>query len=145
MSELPHPRDVYTIDGAERAETAKFAATAAIAADASAKDPDAERHELHAAMTALLSQLARRAPAVLMLDDVQWADASSLLGRGFTDWPEAELALEHHVRSAGADEDEALLRLFAAMEGRRMHAFAGTRIGRSAANVHLPPTRPAAT
>ena len=42
------------------------------------KGPDAERHELHAALTALLARLARDATTVLVLDDLQWADASSL-------------------------------------------------------------------
>jgi DNA-binding SARP family transcriptional activator/tetratricopeptide (TPR) repeat protein len=47
--------------------------------DAGTRDPDAERHELHVALTALLARLARPSPAVLVLDDVQWADASSLI------------------------------------------------------------------
>jgi DNA-binding SARP family transcriptional activator/tetratricopeptide (TPR) repeat protein len=46
---------------------------------AAPKDPDAERHELHSALTVLLARLARRSPAILVLDDLQWADASSLL------------------------------------------------------------------
>src|SRR5215207_5724319 len=54
------------------------------------KDPDAERHELHAALTALLARLARDTPEVLVLDDVQWADASSLI------------LLRHLARTLGA-------------------------------------------
>jgi len=53
-------------------------------------DPDAERHELHTALTALLARLACHSPALLMLDDVQWADASSLL------------LLRHLARTLGA-------------------------------------------
>ena len=63
--------------------------TAAIT-DAEAKDPDAERHKLHAALTALLARLAAHSPAVLVLDDVQWADRSSLL------------LLRHLARTLGA-------------------------------------------
>ena len=85
----------------------------AIAADAPAKDPDAERHELHAAMTALLSKLARRAPAVLMLDDVQWADASSLL------------LLRHLARTLGATPI-VVLALFREGEGELPEALAST-------------------
>jgi DNA-binding SARP family transcriptional activator len=57
------------------------------AVDAELQDPDAERHALHTALTTLL---ARHAPAVLVLDDLQWADASSLL------------LLRHLARTLGA-------------------------------------------
>jgi DNA-binding SARP family transcriptional activator len=57
------------------------------AAAAELEDPEAERHELHSALTALL---ARHAPAMLVLDDLQWADASSLL------------LLRHLARTLGA-------------------------------------------
>jgi aminoglycoside phosphotransferase (APT) family kinase protein len=69
------------------------------------------------------------------------ADVSSLLGRPFREWAEAEAVLEAHVRAAGPDEDERLLRLFAAIEGRRLLVFGPTRIGRSATRVYLPPLR----
>jgi DNA-binding SARP family transcriptional activator/tetratricopeptide (TPR) repeat protein len=58
--------------------------------DEAPKDPDVERHELHSALTALLARLARRSPVVLVLDDMQWADASSLL------------LLRHLARTLGA-------------------------------------------
>jgi hypothetical protein len=69
------------------------------------------------------------------------ADVSSLLGRRFDAWPAAEAALETFVQAAGAEEDERLLRLFAALEGRRMQLFGATKIGGSASRVTLPPTR----
>lgn len=121
--------------------------TLAKLADALARieTPDALQRSHKEAADRLVEWLAREHAHGAEIRASDLADVSSLLGRRFADWPQAEAALEDHVRSAGADEDEALLRLFAAMEGRRMHAFAGTRIGRSAANVHLPPTRPAKT
>jgi DNA-binding CsgD family transcriptional regulator len=42
-------------------------------------DPDTERHRLHLAVTELLTAIGRRRPILLVLDDVHWADAASLL------------------------------------------------------------------
>jgi tetratricopeptide (TPR) repeat protein len=86
---------------------------AEMTADAPAGDPDAERHELHAALTALLARLARRSPAVLVLDDVQWADASSLL------------LLRHVARTLGA-APIVVLALFREGDGRLPEALAST-------------------
>ena len=86
--------------------------TAAIA-DAETKDPDAERHELHVALTALLARLARHSPALLMLDDVQWADASSLL------------LLRHLARTLGATPIVVLV-LFREGGGELPEALAST-------------------
>ncbi len=58
--------------------------------DAATKDPNAERHELHTALTSLLARVAGHSPAALVLDDLQWADASSLL------------LLRHLARTLGA-------------------------------------------
>jgi aminoglycoside phosphotransferase (APT) family kinase protein len=69
------------------------------------------------------------------------ADVAALLGQGFDNWSAAEAALESYVVSALPDDDEMLLRLFAAIEGRRMAIYGPTRIGRSATNVKLPPLR----
>ncbi|MDE2465139.1 MAG: phosphotransferase family protein [Alphaproteobacteria bacterium] len=69
------------------------------------------------------------------------ADVSALLGQHFDDWYAAEAALEDYVRLMGDKEDERLLRLLAAIEGRRMQILGPTRIGASARHVHLPPTR----
>jgi DNA-binding SARP family transcriptional activator/DNA-binding CsgD family transcriptional regulator/tetratricopeptide (TPR) repeat protein len=82
-------------------------------ADAETEDPDAERHELHAALTALLARLARDAPAVLVLDDVQWADASSLM------------LLRHLARSLGATPT-VVLALFREGAGELPDALAST-------------------
>ena len=41
-------------------------------------DADTERHRLHAAVTALLVEVSRRQPVLLVVDDAHWADASSL-------------------------------------------------------------------
>ena len=42
-------------------------------------DPDTERYRLHAAMADLLDGLGRRCGVMLVLDDLHWADASTLL------------------------------------------------------------------
>jgi DNA-binding SARP family transcriptional activator/tetratricopeptide (TPR) repeat protein len=85
--------------------------TAAIADQT--KDPDAERHELHTALTALLARLARDAPVVLVLDDVQWADASSLI------------LLRHLARTLGATPT-VVLALFREGDGELPDALAST-------------------
>src|SRR5215207_6922172 len=77
------------------------------------KDPDAERHELHAALTALLARLARDTPEVLVLDDVQWADASSLI------------LLRHLARTLGATPI-VVLALFREGDGELPDALAST-------------------
>jgi DNA-binding SARP family transcriptional activator len=57
-------------------------------------DPDTERYRLFRAVASLLGGLSRSAPVVLVLDDLQWAEESSLL------------LLKHTVRSS---TDAALL------------------------------------
>lgn len=42
-------------------------------------DPDTERHRLHTAVTDLLSAVTTRAPVLLVLEDLHWADGPSLL------------------------------------------------------------------
>lgn len=42
-------------------------------------DPDTERHRLHVAVTNLLGSFSRNAPLLLVVEDVHWADASTLL------------------------------------------------------------------
>ncbi|WP_336971219.1 phosphotransferase [Sphingobium aromaticiconvertens] len=69
------------------------------------------------------------------------ADISALLGRPFTDWPEAAQALESHVRAAGPEEDETLITVLATIEGRRLQLFGPTALGGAACNVVLPATR----
>ena len=52
-------------------------------------DPDTERHRLHTAVTDLLEGVTLRRPALLVLEDGHWADASTLL------------LLRHLTRAAG--------------------------------------------
>ncbi|HWX09902.1 MAG TPA: AAA family ATPase [Gaiellaceae bacterium] len=54
-----------------------------------AADPDTERHRLHTAVTDLLTGITRTRPALLVLEDVHWADTSTLL------------LLRHLTRAAG--------------------------------------------
>ncbi len=42
-------------------------------------DPDTERHRLHTAVADLLAAVTRERPALLVLEDVHWADAPTLL------------------------------------------------------------------
>jgi DNA-binding CsgD family transcriptional regulator/tetratricopeptide (TPR) repeat protein len=42
-------------------------------------DPDTERHRLHTAVSHLLARVSRGRPGLLVLEDVHWADAPSLL------------------------------------------------------------------
>ena len=67
------------------------------------------------------------------------ADVSALLNRRFEEWLDAEAALETYVRSAGPDQDQRLLQLFGAIEGRRLQLYGPTRIGHSAMHVRLLP------
>ena len=68
-------------------------------------------------------------------------DIATVLGRGVADWTAAEAALDAHIATAPPAQDAQLLRLFAAIEGRRMQQFGATRIGEPAAHVCLPPLR----
>jgi predicted ATPase len=54
-----------------------------------AADPDTERHRLHMAVTDLLTNVSRRRPLLIVLEDGHWADTSSLV------------LLRHLTRSAG--------------------------------------------
>jgi DNA-binding CsgD family transcriptional regulator len=47
-------------------------------AGAATSDADTERHRLHAAVTALLVGISSESPVLLVLEDVHWADASTL-------------------------------------------------------------------
>ncbi|MDB5869196.1 MAG: aminoglycoside phosphotransferase [Polaromonas sp.] len=69
------------------------------------------------------------------------ADVSALLGRPFAEWPEAEAALEVYVHNAGPEQDQRLLQLFGAIEGRRLQLYGPTQIGHSAMHVQLLPTQ----
>jgi len=54
------------------------APTAELAPPAKA-DPDTERHWLHSAVTDLLAEVSKRRPVLVVLEDVHWADAPTLL------------------------------------------------------------------
>ena len=69
------------------------------------------------------------------------ADIAALLGRPFASWAEATEALDAFVQTVGAEHDEALIRLFVAMEARRMHMFSGTSLGGAAVKAVLTKTR----
>jgi DNA-binding CsgD family transcriptional regulator/tetratricopeptide (TPR) repeat protein len=62
-------------------------------------EPDTERHRLHTAVTDLLAATGRRAPLLLILEDVHWADVPTHL-------------LVRHLARAGADARMLLLLTF---------------------------------
>lgn len=103
--------------------------------------PDKLQQSRQEAADKLIEWLQRTDAMGTELDARNLHDISTLLGRRFDNCCAAEAALERHVQEAGPEHDETLLRLFATMEARRMHVFGPTRIGRSATQVHLPPTR----
>lgn len=69
------------------------------------------------------------------------AAISVYLGRDFASIGAAEQALEAHIGAASADEDRGLFQLLATLEQRRMAVFGPTKIGHSARQVELVPTR----
>ena len=76
LGSLP-PRVLAPLGGERLAELARaFPALARFQADRVALG--VERYRLHRAMRALVELLARRAPLLLVLDDVHWADQASL-------------------------------------------------------------------
>jgi aminoglycoside phosphotransferase (APT) family kinase protein len=68
-------------------------------------------------------------------------DIAKFLGQPFDTLAQAEAALEAYVTAAPPLQDEPLLHLFSAIEGRRMQQFGQTRIGHAATHVVLPPLR----
>ena len=73
-------------------------------------DPDTERHRLHTSVAELLSGVSGKRPVLLVLEDVHWADAPTLLllrhlARVAGD---ARLLLLATFRDTGADMPEAL-------------------------------------
>ena len=64
-----------------------------------AADADAERHRLHTAIVELLASLGARVPVLLVLEDVHWADAATLL-------------VVRHLARAGADARMLLVATF---------------------------------
>ena len=62
-------------------------------------DPDTERHRLHTAVTDVLTSVSAAAPLLLVLEDLHWADASTLL-------------LVRHLVRSGADARMLLVATF---------------------------------
>jgi hypothetical protein len=72
------------------------------------------------------------------LDRASRDEAAPFLGAD-VDAADFEAQLESFVRAAGPEDDEKLLRYFAAQVERRVQVFGPTQIGRSAQHVYLPP------
>ena len=72
-------------------------------------DPDTERHRLHTAVAELLAGIARRRPTLLVVEDVHWADAPTLLLlRQLARAGSARVLLLATFRDTEADVPEAL-------------------------------------
>lgn len=80
-----------------------------------AADADAERHRLHTAIVELLASLGARAPVLLVLEDVHWADAATLL-------------VVRHLARAGADARMLLVLTFRDAEADMPAELAGTLV-----------------
>jgi DNA-binding CsgD family transcriptional regulator/tetratricopeptide (TPR) repeat protein len=72
-------------------------------------DPDTERHRLHTAVAELFAGITRRRPTLLVLEDVHWADAPTLLLlRHLARAGSARILLLATFRDTEADVPEAL-------------------------------------
>ena len=72
-------------------------------------DPDTERHRLHTAVAELLAGITRRRPTLLVVEDVHWADAPTLLLlRHLARAGSARILLLATFRDTEADVPEAL-------------------------------------
>ena len=83
-----------------------------------AADADTERHRLHTAVTDVLTSVAGEAPVLLVLEDLHWADASTLL-------------LVRHLVRSGADARMLLVATF-----RDAAADVSPRLGDALVDVH---------
>jgi aminoglycoside phosphotransferase (APT) family kinase protein len=72
------------------------------------------------------------------LDRASRDEAAQFLGPA-VEGPDFDAQLEIFARAAGPEQDEKLLRYFAAQVERRVQVFGPTHIGRSAQHVYLPP------
>jgi hypothetical protein len=97
--------------------------TLAAPAQQSAMDSDQARFRLFDALAGLLSGVAERRPLVVVLDDLHWADASSLyalefVARSLPDIPLLVIAAYRHVEAHARDELAAALGGLARMATR---------------------------
>jgi DNA-binding CsgD family transcriptional regulator/tetratricopeptide (TPR) repeat protein len=83
-----------------------------------AGDADTERYRLHRAVTGLLARVSRRQPVLLVLDDLHWADRSTLL-------------LGQHLARAGTDARLLLIGVF-----RDSQADVGQALGETLGELH---------
>jgi DNA-binding NarL/FixJ family response regulator len=95
----------------------------------SASDPDTERHRLHSVVADLLASVSQRAPLVLIIEDVHWADTPTLLllrhlARASTD---ARALVVTTFRDTEAEVPDALAATLA--ELRRSEGVVRVRLG----------------
>jgi ATP/maltotriose-dependent transcriptional regulator MalT len=118
------PHQFSTLDDDVKAELAHVLPSLSALADGRAVAPQHERYRSHRAVRALLEELARTRPLVLVLDDFHWADSASveLLGALLRRPPAAAVLTAVAIRPRQTPE-----RLAAALE-RAHRAAALTRI-----------------
>src|SRR4051794_10930685 len=78
-----------------------------------AEDGQTRRYRLFEAVTRILARIAREAPTVLVLDDLQWADASTalLLGHMLQDVESMQLLVVATIRESGGHRAEEVTEL----------------------------------
>ena len=105
--------------------------------DPLAEEPETRRYRLFEAVTRLLAFLARETPVVLILDDLQWADASTALLLGhLLQRPRADAAARgRHVPRAAATAPRSCPTLLAPLAPR-------ARLRADLARRASTPTRP---
>jgi DNA-binding SARP family transcriptional activator len=102
-------------------------------------DPDTGRYRLFTAASAVLTFIARERPAVLVLDDLQWADDSTalLLEHAIRDLDDVKLLVLGTIRSDVSPRSERLADLLAQpAPGRARPKLAGLSVGETAAFVN---------
>ena len=87
----------------------------------------------------IVEYLSKADAMALHLQHVEQSDVEKLLGLRFDEYGQIDEALEAFVKSAGAEYDERLLRLFMAQIERRVLVYGATAIGGSASHIDLPP------
>ncbi|MHA6782780.1 ATP-binding protein [Pseudonocardia saturnea] len=141
LADLP-PADAEALTGPDRAELARLLPELAGpgAADVDGPlDPDAARLRLFDAVARFLERIARHRATLIVLDDLQWADGSSLellgfLARAYRPVPLVVVGAYRHDE-LGADAERLLAGIGAQGESIRLHGLAPEEVHALVADV----------